>query len=146
MAEIKKYSPEFIFKFKSNNILTESLKSYLDNVKEYMISGTDSKDFKIKIQKGDIKLNSTKWYRKRFVTHDEKIKKNINSLLNSLTEKNFKEVTQKVLELKLNSFEIVNYLVDNVIDKCMLESHYISKWSNISSKPTVNGRKLVKID
>lgn len=129
MTDIKRYTPEFIFKYKDNNILTDSLKSYLDNVKEYMISGTDSKDFKIKIQKGDIKLTSTKWYRKRFVTQDEKIKKNINSLLNRLTEKNYRDVTKKLMHLDINSLEIVMYLIDNIIEKCLLECHYLPKWS-----------------
>jgi len=125
----KKYTPEFIFKFKDQNVLTESLRSYFDNIKEYMISGTDSKDFKIKLQNGDIKLTSTKWYRKRFVTENEKIKKNINSLLNKLTEKNYRDVTKKILHLNLKSLDIATYLVDNVIEKCLLECHYLSKWS-----------------
>ena len=129
MTDLIKYSPDFIFKFKTSNIFTDELKSYFDTVKEYMTSGTDSKDFKIKVKNDKIELNSTKWYRKRFITYDEKTKKNINYLLNKLTEKNYRDITKKILQLELNSYEIVKYLVDNIIDKCLLESQYILRWS-----------------
>lgn len=131
MTDIIKYSPEFIFKYKTSNILTESLQIYLNGINEFMESGTDAKDFKIKVQnqKGNIKLNSTKWYRKLFITDDEKTKKNINNLLNKLTEKNYRDITKDILCLQLNSDIMVNYLVQNIIDKCLLESQYILKWS-----------------
>jgi hypothetical protein len=129
MTDIIKYSPEFIFKYKTSNIFTESLRIYLDDINEYMVSGTDAKDFKIKVQKDNLKLNSTKWYRKRFITYDEKTKKNINNLLNKLTEKNYRNITKEILRLQLNSYAMVNYLIQNIIEKCLLESQYILKWS-----------------
>ena len=129
MTDIIKYSPEFIFKYKTSNIFTESLRIYLDDINEYMVSGTDAKDFKIKVQKNNLKLNSTKWYRKRFITYDEKTKKNINNLLNKLTEKNYRNITKEILCLQLNSYAMVNYLIQNIIEKCLLESQYILKWS-----------------
>jgi hypothetical protein len=129
MTDIIKYSPEFIFKYKTSNIFTDSLLIYLDGINEYMASGTDAKDFKIKAHQDNLKLNSTKWYRKRFITYDEKTKKKINNLLNKLTDKNYRDITKEVLRLELKSDTMINYLVQNIIDKCLLESQYILKWS-----------------
>ena len=74
MSTIQKYSPEFIFKFKNDSKLSAKLETKFSLIKELMLSSTDSKNFKVKISK-DIKLNTNKWHRKRFITDAEKIKK-----------------------------------------------------------------------
>ena len=81
MSLIQKYEVEFIFKFKNDSKLSAKLKEKMEEIKEIMVSATDSKNFKVKVSK-DIKLNANKWHRKRFVTDVEKIKKKINSNLN----------------------------------------------------------------
>ena len=134
MSSSKNYSPELIFDFKKTNKLTPELNEYLISIKKCMESCTDSKDFKIKLKKYDIKLSSTKWYRKRFVTYEEKIKKTINSLLNKLTDKNYKEITVSVLKIKVDNFQLLEYLCKNIIDKCLLESQYLKNWSYLIEK------------
>lgn len=129
MSEQTIYTPEEIFNYKDTNKLTSELEDYLVSIKKCMESCTDSKDFKIKLKKYEIKLSSNKWYRKRFMTHDEKIKKNINSLLNKLTDKNYKEITNSVLGLKLDNYNLLEYLCKNIIEKCILEKQYIKNWS-----------------
>ena len=74
MSSIQKYNVEFIFKFKNDIRLSSRVKEKMKIIKELMISSTDSKNFKVKISK-DIKLNTNKWHRKRFITEIEKIKK-----------------------------------------------------------------------
>ena len=129
MSEQINYTPEMIFNYKDSNKLTSELEEYLISIKKCMESCTDSKDFKIKLKKYEIKLSSNKWHRKRFMTHDEKIKKNINSLLNKLTDKNYIEITNIILGLKLDSYNLLEYLCKNIIDKCILEKQYIKNWS-----------------
>lgn len=141
MSEPKIYSIEDIFNYKDTNQLTTELEDYLVSIKKCMETCTDSKDFKIKLKKYDIKLSSNKWYRKRFMTHDEKIKKNINSLLNKLTEKNYKEVTDSVLGLKLDNYILLEYICKNIIDKCILEKQYIKNWSFLINKVFCNNLK-----
>lgn len=134
MNDLIQYSPDIIFKYKECNKLTDELNEYLLSIKKCMESCTDSKDFKIKLKKYDIKLNSSKWYRKRFMTNDEKIKKNINSLLNKLTEKNYEDVTNKILKLKIENFETIEYLCKNVLEKCLLENEYLKNWCFLIKK------------
>ena len=135
------YTPQQIFNYKDTNKLTSELEDYLVSIKKCMISCTDSKDFKIKLKKHDIKLSSNKWYRKRFMTNDEKVKKNINSLLNKLTDKNYEEITDLTLSLKLDNFILLEYLCKNIIDKCILEKQYIKNWSFLINKVFSNNLK-----
>ena len=135
------YTPEQIFNYKDTNKLTSELEEYLTSIKKCMESCTDSKDFKIKLKKYEIKLSSNKWYRKRFMTHDEKIKKNINSLLNKLTDKNYQEITNLVLGLKLDNYNLLEYLCKNIIEKCILEKQYIKNWSFLINKVFCNNLK-----
>lgn len=134
MSDLIKYSPDIIFKYKESNKLTEELNEYLLSIKKCMESCTDSKDFKIKLKKYDIKLNSSKWYRKRFMTNDEKIKKTINGLLNKLTEKNYEEITNKILKLKIENYELLEYLCKNILEKCLLENEYLKNWCFLIKK------------
>ena len=134
MSNLIQYSPDIIFKYKESNTLTDELNEYLLSIKKCMESCTDSKDFKIKLKKYDIKLNSSKWYRKRFMTNDEKIKKTINSLLNKLTEKNYEEITNKILKLKIENFELLEYLCKNILEKCLLENEYLKNWCFLIKK------------
>lgn len=138
MSDLIQYSPDIIFKYKECNKLTDELNEYLLSIKKCTESCTDSKDFKIKLKKYDIKLNSSKWYRKRFMTNDEKIKKNINSLLNKLTEKNYEEITDKVLKLKIENFDLLEYLCKNVLEKCLLENEYLKNWCFLIQKLFTN--------
>ena len=81
-----------------------------------MISSTDSKNFKVKISK-DIKLNTNKWHRKRFITDVEKIKKKINSNLNMYSKSNYNKITEDILKIRINTDDMINYLVNMVIYK-----------------------------
>lgn len=116
MSTIQKYKPEFIFKFKNDSVLSAKLENKLNIIKEIMTSSTDSKNFKVKISK-DIKLNANKWHRKRFVTDIEKIKKKINSNLNMYSKLNYEKISNDFLKLKINSEEMIEYLMNMVIYK-----------------------------
>ena len=134
MSDLIQYSPDIIFKYKECNKLTDELNEYLLSIKKCMESCTDSKDFKIKLKKYDIKLNSSKWYRKRFMTNDEKVKKTINGLLNKLTDKNYEEVTNKILRLKIENYDLLEYLCKNILEKCLLENEYLKNWCYLVKK------------
>lgn len=134
MSDLIQYSPDIIFKYKECNKLTDELNEYLLSIKKCMESCTDSKDFKIKLKKYDIKLNSSKWYRKRFMTNDEKVKKTINGLLNKLTDKNYEEVTNKILKLKIENYDLLEYLCKNILEKCLLENEYLKNWCYLVKK------------
>tara|TARA_Y200000002_G_scaffold353161_1_gene332390 strand:- start:609 stop:1907 length:1299 start_codon:yes stop_codon:yes gene_type:complete len=116
MSSIQKYNVEFIFKFKNDIRLSSRVKEKMKIIKELMISSTDSKNFKVKISK-DIKLNTNKWHRKRFITEIEKIKKKINSNLNMYSKINFEKISEDFLKLKISSEEEINYLMVMVLYK-----------------------------
>ena len=111
--EIKKYKPEFIFKFKND---VEIDKNYFSNIKEMMTHSTDKKNFKVKISK-NISFNNNKWHRKRFLTDEEKVKKKINSLLNMYSKNTYIKVTTDILKLKINNTINIEFLVKEIICK-----------------------------
>jgi hypothetical protein len=132
MSSIQKYKIEFIFKFKNDIKLSEKLKERMDFIKDLMSSSTDSKNFKVKISK-DIKLNTNKWHRKRFITDVEKIKKKINSNLNMYSKLNFEKISEDFLKLKINSEEVINYLMVMVIYK--YKNDYLNdSWNHLINK------------
>ena len=116
MSLIQKYKVEFIFKFKNDSKLSAKVQEKMSLIKEWMSSSTDTKNFKVKISK-DIKLNANKWHRKRFITDVEKVKKKINSNLNMYSKLNYEKITEDFLKLKINSEEMINYLMSMVIYK-----------------------------
>ena len=116
MSHIQKYKPEFIFKFQNNVKLTKSVENVFLQILQNMGSATDSKNFKVKVSK-DIKLNSNKWHRKRFLTDVEKIKKAINSNLNMYSKSTFKKVSLDIMKIKINSEELIDYLINCIIYK-----------------------------
>jgi len=116
MSLIQKYKVEFIFKFKNDSKLSTKVQEKMSLIKEWMSSSTDTKNFKVKISK-DIKLNANKWHRKRFITDVEKVKKKINSNLNMYSKLNYEKITEDFLKLKINSEEMINYLMSMVIYK-----------------------------
>ena len=116
MSSIQKYKIEFIFKFKNDIKLSNKLKEKMKSIKDLMSSSTDSKNFKVKIS-NEIKLNTNKWHRKRFITDVEKIKKKINSHLNMYSKLNFEKVSEDFLKLKINSEDVINYLMVMVLYK-----------------------------
>ena len=132
MSSIQKYKLEFIFKFKNDINLSTKVKEKMEMIKELMISSTDSKNFKIKVSK-DIKLNTNKWHRKRFITDVEKIKKKINSNLNMYSKLNFEKISEDFLKLKINSEEVINYLMVMVIYK--YKNDYLNdSWNHLINK------------
>ena len=116
MSLIQKYKVEFIFKFKNDSKLSAKVQEKMEQIKEVMSSSTDSKNFKVKVSK-DIKLNTNKWHRKRFITDVEKVKKKINSNLNMYSKLNYEKIAKDFLKLKINSEEMINYLMTMVVYK-----------------------------
>ena len=116
MSEIKKFKPEFIFKFKDEVKLTEKVKKKFLIITNNMETSTDTKLFKVKISQ-DIKLNSNKWHRKRFMSDSEKFRKKVNSNLNMYSKTTYEKITKDILKLKITSEEHVNYLILSLIEK-----------------------------
>ena len=114
MSEIKKFKPEFIFKFKDEVKLTEKVKKKFLIITNNMETSTDTKLFKVKISQ-DIKLNSNKWHRKRFMSDSEKFRKKVNSNLNMYSKTTYEKITKDILKLKITSEEHVNYLILSLI-------------------------------
>ena len=110
MSEIKKFKPEFIFKFKDEVKLTEKVKKKFLIITNNMETSTDTKLFKVKISQ-DIKLNSNKWHRKRFMSDSEKFRKKVNSNLNMYSKTTFEKITKDILKLKITSEEQINDLI-----------------------------------
>ena len=107
MSLIQKYKLEFIFKFKNDSKLSAKVQEKMEQIKEVMSSSTDSKNFKVKVSK-DIKLNTNKWHRKRFLTDNEKCKMKINSCLNRYSHITYNEVTLDILKLDFFELDLLN--------------------------------------
>ena len=132
MSLIQKYKVEFIFKFKNDSKLSAKVQEKMEQIKEVMSSSTDSKNFKVKVSK-DIKLNTNKWHRKRFITDVEKVKKKINSNLNMYSKLNYEKIAEDFLKLKINSEEMINYLMTMVVYK-FKNDHMNDTWNYLINK------------
>lgn len=132
MSDIQKYKPEFIFKFKNEVILTDKIKKKFLIITKNMKSSTDSKSFKVKISQ-DIKLNTNKWHRKRFINDIEKTKKKINGNINMYSKLNYESITDNILKLKINSEEQLDFLINMIIEKYRLE-HHSDVWNYLLKK------------
>jgi hypothetical protein len=134
MSLIQKYKVEFIFKFKNDSKLSAKVQDKLKDIKDMMSSSTDSKNFKVKVSK-DIKLNANKWHRKRFITDVEKVKKKINSNLNMFSKLNYEKISEDFLKLKINSEDMINYLMTMVIYK--YKNDYMNDTWNVLIKKLI---------
>ena len=132
MSDIQKYKPEFIFKFKNEIILTDKMKKKFIIITKHMKSSTDSKSFKVKISQ-DIKLNTNKWHRKRFMNDIEKTKKKINGNINMYSKLNYENIADNILKLKITSEEQIDFLINMIVEKYRLE-HHSDVWNYLLKK------------
>ena len=128
------YSPSTILKYRGKVKLSEDILQRFLEIKRAMPNPT------IKI-KNTSKKKSDKWFCKKFTNDTEKIKKKINGYLNKFTDKNYIEITDKLLKLKIDCLEMLNYLTENFFEKMITENYYIDHWTYLLDKMIFNNRK-----
>tara|TARA_B100001123_G_C15102569_1_gene944152 strand:+ start:52 stop:876 length:825 start_codon:yes stop_codon:yes gene_type:complete len=110
--------------------------------REYCENNESQKKFNKFIQ--DIKLN-TKYFRlttnnkigknKRFrnknISEDTLVIKEINSLLNKLTDKNIETINEKIKEKMCDKKYLSNMIIDNILHKSIIQPNYNTYYLNI---------------
>ena len=98
-----------------------------------------------KMPKSNIKLknlNKTKkWNLKTFLNDDDKIKKEINSLLNKYTNENYKTITLQVLNLDISNVNLLNHLSNQIFNKYLNENQYYKHWNFLIKNIIFNNKK-----
>lgn len=128
------YSPNAILRYRFKVKENEKMKELFLKIRNEMPYST----YRIKNQ--SIK-NNNKWFCKKFTNDEEKVKKKINGFLNKFTDKNYKEISNDILQLKIHSLSLLTYLTDNYIDKTISENYYIKYWSYLLEKIIFNNKK-----
>ena len=128
------FSPNVILKYKLKGVLNE------DTIDRFIEIEKNMPPPNYKIKNHNI-ANKNKWFRKKFTSNSEKTKKKINGYLNKFTDKNYIEITDKILKLKIDSLELLTYLTSNFFEKTITENYYINYWSYLMEKITFNNEK-----
>lgn len=103
--------------YKSNNIKEiEELSCFLDSIE------TNKKYYRIGVQKN-------KKFRKKQNADTEDIK-NINSLVNKLTENNFYNIKREILK-HIKKEHLIPYIIENILEKSILHHRYITLYVSI---------------
>jgi len=114
--------------YKSKNTKTiNEITEFLDSIE------TNKKYYRIGIQKN-------KKYRKRQNEDTEDIK-NINSLVNKITENNF-EVIKNEISTLINKEHLIPYIIETVIEKSILHHRYIKLY--VSVLKDINTKNKIK--
>ena len=128
------YLPNVIFKYKSKVKSDEKTILFFKKIRKNMPQPT----YRIKNKSSS---NNDKWFCKKFTNNDEKVKKKINGYLNKFTDKNYLEISDKILKLKIHNLELLTYLIDNFLEKTITETYYINYWSYLLEKLIFNNKK-----
>jgi len=71
------------------------------------------------------KIGKNKRYRNKNISEDTITIKEINSLLNKLTDKNIDKIKDKILVLIKNKDYLKELIINNILEKCLVHSNYI---------------------
>ena len=94
-----------------------------------------------------LSMNNNNGYKKKYkntnVSDDTVAIKEINSYLNKLTDKNYDTLCTKIKQRLENKEYLMKLILDNILDKCIVHTPYISIYLNLilhlySSIPTLN--------
>lgn len=71
------------------------------------------------------KIGKNKRFRNKNISSDTITIKEINSLLNKLTDKNIVKIKSKIFELTKNKDYLKELIINNTLEKCLVHSNYI---------------------
>ena len=120
------------------------VKKYLENSKTFKVSniGFNNRKYISYFHGRELCFkNNNKWYLKKFTNNIEKTKKKINGYLNKFTDKNYIEITEKIIKLKIDSIDLLVYLADNFFEKAINENYYFNYWIYLFKKIIFNNKK-----
>lgn len=112
-----KYNIEFIYLFK--DLKDEEYEEQIFNEIRNSLKLENLK--KVKYDK-KIDLYDNKWYRKKYHSEIEKFEKKIVGLLNKYSSSNYKDITEKILKIKVKNKELINLIVNKIINKYISEN------------------------
>jgi len=116
------------------NILFNS-KGFIDGYSEYCKGNTQQGDFKKILNNIELnvkyfrlttnnKIGKNKRFRNKNISADTIALKEINSLLNKLTDRNVQQITE-VIKTKIDNKQYLNgILIDNILQKCIMQPSY----------------------
>lgn len=79
-------------------------------------------------------INTALIKKKNNKTDDEKIKSEMRSILNKISSDNFTKLVDDILKIKITSIELLNFLVELLFEKAIVEHKYSSLYAEISLK------------
>ena len=108
------FQDEYEF-YKQDNNEIQNLIQFLDSIE------LNKKYFRLSMNKSGYK----KKFRNKNISEDTIAIKEINSLLNKLTDKNYESIYNKIKQKLENKDYLMKLIIDNVVDKCIVHTPYI---------------------
>ena len=123
-------SEDFLQEYKKYNLINkkENIINFLDNIE------TNKKYYRMNI-------NKNKKYKKE-VTEDTTTIKEINGLVNRITDMNYDKIKPLIIE-KIKSEHLIPYLIENICDNAILHHKYISLYVGVLKE--INSKNKVKM-
>ena len=123
-------SEDFLQEYKKYNLINkkENIINFLDNIE------TNKKYYRMNI-------NKNKKYKKE-VTEDTTTIKEINGLVNRITDMNYDKINPLIIE-KIKSEHLIPYLIENICDNAILHHKYISLYVGVLKE--INSKNKVKM-
>ena len=108
------FQDEYEF-YKQDNNEIQSLIQFLDSIE------LNKKYFRLSMNKSGYK----KKFRNKNISEDTIAIKEIYSLLNKLTDKNYESIYDKIKQKLENKDYLMKLIIDNILDKCIVHTPYI---------------------
>ena len=116
-----------------NNIFNSQ--GFIDGYSEYCKDNTQKQKFKKFIDTIDLnvkyfrlttnnKIGKNKRFRNKNISADTIALKEINSLLNKLTDRNVQQITEEIKKKIDNKKYLTDILIDNILQKCIMQPSY----------------------
>ena len=94
-----------------------------------------------------LEMNNKRGYKKRniYIETDTSAIKEINSLLNKLTDKNFLTIRNKIKNKLEKKDYLKKMIIENILEKCIIHTTYISLYIDLINYLYINTSKIIEI-
>ena len=130
-----------------NDIFKEE--NFLKNYNEYLKSDevTQLKNFLDNIELNKkyfrLEMNNKKGYKNKNVSDDTIVLKEINSLLNKVSDKNIDSVHQKIKDKIIEKDYLKEMIIESILNKCIVHTPYISLYLDLINRLYDNSNNTI---
>ena len=127
------YSEETINDLFQNEIFLKDCENYKNSNVELKTTVDFINNIELNKKYFRLEMNKRRGYKKRnrYKETDTTCIKEVNSLLNKLTDKNILSIRTKIKEKLGDKYYLKNMIIDNILEKCIIHTPYISLYLDL---------------